>query len=111
MHCVKMLQRALLPWGTDGDGEEVEKEAVPHHVRHCFDYLRQTLLCGAAGTVERGDFIKEAGRWFGSGVQGEGEEERRLWRGDTLVCEDWGRAYEALDVNLREWENWRDLWN
>lgn len=104
-----MIQRSLLPWGVGPDGEEIEKEAKPHHVRHCFDYLRQTLLCSAASTVERGDFMKDAGRGFGG--DGEGEEEGRMWRGDTLVCEDWERAFEALDVNLREWEEWKAAWN
>lgn len=113
-----MIQRALLPWvgptqpqyGEEGEegGWEVEDdgEAKPHHVRHCFDYLRQTLLCSAASTVERGDFMKQAGRGFGDDGDG-----GRMWRGDTLVCEDWERVFGALDANLGEWEEWKGRWN
>ncbi|EIM87745.1 uncharacterized protein STEHIDRAFT_167216 [Stereum hirsutum FP-91666 SS1] len=128
-HCLKMIQRALLPWvgptqhGAErptqggGDGGRVmnDGEAKPHHVRHCFDYLRQTLLCSAASTVERGDFMKSAGRYFGDDSLAregtDGDDGGRMWRGDTLVCEDWESVFGALDGNLGEWEEWKAMWN
>jgi Mycotoxin biosynthesis protein UstYa len=61
--------------------------ADPHHVRHCFDYLRQSLVCAADSNLEPVDVelggvtgwgfertcrdfegVKEwAGRWWSSG--------------------------------------------
>lgn len=94
MHCLTMLHRALLdfeenPLWTDA--------ASPHHIWHCLDYLRQGILCKATDDVETGDFME---RDF---------EEDRI--GETLVCEDWERAYEELDANEAKWESWRGQWN
>jgi len=32
------------------------KRPDPHHVRHCFDYLRQSLMCAADTNLEPVDF-------------------------------------------------------
>lgn len=31
--------------------------------------------------------------------------------GDTLVCQDWEKAYNVLDENYKEWLQWMDKWN
>ncbi|KAL8919490.1 MAG: hypothetical protein Q9208_006775 [Pyrenodesmia sp. 3 TL-2023] len=59
--------------------EIAEKTADPAHVRHCIDYLRQSLMCHGDTTIE----VKRAGV---SGVRGSGTEHQ---------CQDWER--------LRKW--------
>ncbi|KAG2355600.1 hypothetical protein BDR07DRAFT_519805 [Suillus spraguei] len=46
-----------------------------HHTHHCHKYLRQTLMCDPAHTLEMGDFPSI-----------DYEKDRT---GDTLVCRDW----------------------
>lgn len=89
LHCIWKFQQALVDRG--------DPTASQHHVQHCLNYLRQTLLCEAAESVEEGDFMV---RDF---------EQDRV--GDTLVCRDWGEVYEVLDHAYAEWEQWSKQWN
>ena len=36
--------------------EDENKRPDPHHTRHCFDYLRQSLMCNADTNLEPVDF-------------------------------------------------------
>ncbi|KAG2123760.1 hypothetical protein DEU56DRAFT_745191, partial [Suillus clintonianus] len=76
-HCLWMLELALLG-GND-------PEASFHHINHCFNYLRQTLMCEAAYTLEMGDFMSVD------------HEKDRV--GDTLVCRDWEKVYSSGTQN------------
>ncbi|OBZ67519.1 hypothetical protein A0H81_12741 [Grifola frondosa] len=89
LHCVWKFQQAL--------ADRNDPEASVHHVQHCLNYLRQTLLCQAADTLELGDFMQ---RDF---------EVERI--GDTLVCQDWGKVYGVLDEAYAEWRKWRVQWH
>ena len=60
-------------------------------------YLRQTLLCDANDSLEKGDFLQ---RDIG---------EDRV--GSSMICQDWGQAYERLDTNYEEWEEYAKSWN
>ncbi|KAG1751342.1 uncharacterized protein EDB91DRAFT_601502 [Suillus paluster] len=88
-HCLWKLETALL--------DPTDPESLPHHVNHCFNYLRQTLMCEAAHTLEIGDFLSV------------NYEKDRV--GDTLVCRDWEKAYSALDENYEQWVQWREHWD
>ncbi|KAJ7114042.1 hypothetical protein C8R44DRAFT_796149 [Mycena epipterygia] len=89
MHCLRRIHIALL--------NREDALANYGHVHHCLNYLRQTLLCEAADTLERGDFM---------------ERDYELERiSDTLVCRDWEKAFEILDGKYEEWLSWRDVWN
>lgn len=53
LHCLYTVRRAYY---SDREGEELEdfdlgKERKPH-VAHCFDYIRQGILCSADSTIE-----------------------------------------------------------
>ncbi|KAG2123747.1 hypothetical protein DEU56DRAFT_983745 [Suillus clintonianus] len=88
-HCLWMLELALLG-GSD-------PAASFHHINHCFNYLRQTLMCEAAYTVEMGDFLSVD------------YEKNKV--GDTLVCRDWEKVYSVLDENHEKWVEWRAHWD
>jgi len=87
LHCVHQLQLAL--------AGVIARDQV--HIRHCFNYLRQTLLCTSADMLEEGDFMMKDYTYD------------RI--GDALVCKDWERLYNALDEDDREWMKWRADWD
>ena len=62
------------------------KRPDEHHLRHCFDYLRQSLMCLADSNFEVVD--RELG-----GVTG--------WRGERR-CGD----FEGLKLWAEEWRSW-----
>ena len=41
------------------------KRPSPHHVRHCFDYLRQALMCAADTNLEPVDYQLGGATGFG----------------------------------------------
>ncbi|KAH7884129.1 hypothetical protein F5I97DRAFT_1898746 [Phlebopus sp. FC_14] len=88
-HCLWSIQRAL--------NDRNDTYAAYGHLHHCFNYLRQTLLCQAADSLELGDFMER-----------DYEYERV---GDTLVCRDWEPVYSALEENYRNWLEWAKEWN
>ncbi|THH21428.1 hypothetical protein EW146_g150 [Bondarzewia mesenterica] len=89
MHCLRQIQLGLL--------SRDDPIANPHHIQHCLNYLRQTFLCGAADSLEKGDFMKR------------NYEKDRV--GDTLVCRDWEKVYGELGENYERWLGWREKWN
>ncbi|KDQ31840.1 hypothetical protein PLEOSDRAFT_1100367 [Pleurotus ostreatus PC15] len=89
MHCVRRIQYALL--------NRNDTMASAGHVSHCLNYLRQTILCEAADSVEKGDFMEI-----------DYEEERV---GETLVCRDWETAISIFDERYEDWVKWRNTWN
>lgn len=65
------------------------------HVRHCFNLLRQAVLCASDTTLDPLDVIK-AGRKVATGADGVGT---------THVCRDWTKVYDFV------WKNQRsDVW-
>ncbi|KAJ7217068.1 hypothetical protein GGX14DRAFT_533680 [Mycena pura] len=89
LHCLRRIHIALL--------NREDPLANSGHIHHCLNYLRQTLLCEAADTLERGDFM---------------ERDYELERiSDTLLCRDWDRVFEILDGKYDEWITWREAWN
>lgn len=82
LHCVRELARAF---------HSPRSSLVSMgHQQHCLAYLRQTLLCDAADTLEEGDFML---RDF---------EADRV--GGTALCWDWEKAYNLMGWNYREWQ-------
>lgn len=81
MHCLHRMQRGLIDRSDPGINEA--------HIRHCLNYLRQTMMCEAADSLEDGDFM------------GKNLEEDR--RGDEIICRDWERVYDVMDERYEEW--------
>ncbi|KAG1890029.1 hypothetical protein F4604DRAFT_1708115 [Suillus subluteus] len=91
LHCLWMLQQALLDYNRD------QPKVTYHHTHHCLNYLRQTLMCDPAHTLEMGDFLSVD------------YEKDRI--GDTLVCRDWGKAHSVLEEYHEKWLQWRAHWD
>tara|TARA_R110002003_G_scaffold3381_1_gene25262 strand:- start:10452 stop:10871 length:420 start_codon:yes stop_codon:yes gene_type:complete len=62
-----------------------EHELGLHHVEHCFEYLRQSVMCAADTNLE-------------DTVENEGGNETMPW-GKERVCRDW----EAVKAWAAEW--------
>lgn len=91
LHCVNMLRVGYYAAlnGNLADMQHVHdhnKRPDPHHLRHCFDYLRQSLMCSVDTNLEPVDF--ELG-----GVTG--WEFRR-------TCRD----FERVKGWAEEWRSW-----
>ncbi|KAF8886677.1 hypothetical protein CPB84DRAFT_1749885 [Gymnopilus junonius] len=50
LHCIREVEKGLF--------NRDDPEATLHHMKHCMDYLRQTLLCSAVDSLEEGDFLE-----------------------------------------------------
>ena len=83
------MRRAYYSGADDGDLENFDlgKERRPHIV-HCFDYLRQSLLCSADSSIEPG--VDTVNGFLGSGFQRQCRNfgELRKWAEER-------RAFEA----------------
>ncbi|KAG2030459.1 hypothetical protein BDR03DRAFT_1035477 [Suillus americanus] len=92
LHCLWMLQKALLDYSRD------QPQVTYRHAHHCLNYLRQTLMCNPkAHTLEMGDFLSVY------------HEKDRI--GDTLVCRDWSKANSVLEEYHEEWLQWMAHWD
>ncbi|KAI2642061.1 hypothetical protein GGS21DRAFT_288435 [Xylaria nigripes] len=49
LHCLDAIRHGY--WAAR-DGKEPEPKAEPGHVRHCIDYLRQSIMCNADTNLE-----------------------------------------------------------
>ena len=70
---------------NEKDGDE---QHIPRHMRHCFDYLRQSLMCAADATLEPVDAAL-------GGVTGWGAE--RVCR-DYAALAGWAEERRASDA-------------
>ncbi|KAI0867358.1 hypothetical protein GGS24DRAFT_515816 [Hypoxylon argillaceum] len=84
LHCLNTLRHGY--WAARL-GHESTSHALPAHIRHCFDYLRQSIMCHADTNIE--PVNSELG-----GVTGFGSQKR---------CRDIGK--------VRQWaEEWKLSW-
>ncbi|THU95089.1 hypothetical protein K435DRAFT_140683 [Dendrothele bispora CBS 962.96] len=81
MHCLRRIHSALT---TFPSGTEL------WHLHHCFNTIRQSVLCHADMTLEKGDFAE---RFF---------EVERV--GANHVCRNWEEVYDILGL---DWFRWR----
>ncbi|KAH9825903.1 Mycotoxin biosynthesis protein UstYa-like [Teratosphaeria destructans] len=94
LHCLSGIRRAIQELAA-GETTMAELQASPH-VPHCFDYLRQAILCFADDTWERPRDAE--GRL--NGDEGAGTISGYF---DTHVCRDHVRLEELAE----EFGNWR----
>ncbi|TFK69892.1 hypothetical protein BDN72DRAFT_839799 [Pluteus cervinus] len=82
MHCLNHIRHVLVS-GDDGSD----------HIAHCFQYLRQGILCAADTTLEWGG----PGRELSSG--------EIVATGDNIVhkCRDWKQVYDYMENNVDHW--------
>lgn len=76
LHCLQELQKTLLR-NTDESSPAAQWEK--NHAAHCFNYMRQSVICSADDTLEGPDEHPEAGQ---SRLRGWGVSHRcRSWDG------------------------------
>ncbi|KAH8109252.1 hypothetical protein DFH11DRAFT_951021 [Phellopilus nigrolimitatus] len=85
-HCLHLFAKAL-----------ATQSAPNAHLQHCFNYLRQNLLCQADATLEPPGWTER-----------EFDSERV---GGTRECGDWSAVYAFVEDNYWDWmayrqENW-----
>lgn len=88
MHCLWILQSVIT--------NSTQPQNTPYHFHHCLTFLRQSFTCAADNALEEGDFMD---RNFEEDVMG-----------DTLVCNNWEKAYNVLDDAHQNWRDFRDQW-
>lgn len=88
IHCLDSLRQAILHQGQHGGKTKRDVE----HAQHCLNYLRQGILCAADTTLE--PEVEEGSQDVGEGL------------GVTRVCRDWGKVYDFVEENYREWQLW-----
>ncbi|KAF8436513.1 hypothetical protein L210DRAFT_3548224 [Boletus edulis BED1] len=58
-----------------------------YHVHHCFNYLRQMILCAANTRLNPTNHMHPSGKLASDGI------------GLTYQCRDWDAVYEAFEAN------------
>ena len=89
LHCLRQIRRSLArrEWSRFTPAER-------GHMQHCFNYLREWMLCSADVTLEPGDFTE---RNFTS---------QRT--GATHKCKDWEPVYNRINTAWSTWEAYRN---
>ncbi|KAI0938678.1 hypothetical protein AcV5_000302 [Taiwanofungus camphoratus] len=65
------------------------------HANHCFNYLRQMLLCTSDLTLESSEVLKRPDGVLDSGASG---------LGMTHKCKDWTQVRSILEDNYEKWK-------
>ncbi|KAF7312836.1 hypothetical protein MKEN_00967500 [Mycena kentingensis (nom. inval.)] len=84
IHCLNGIRSALL---------SPPSERTPHgdgHMNHCFNYLRQLLVCRADTTLEPTQIIRKDGKVFAA-ASGEGVVHK---------CRDWTQIRRFVEDNM-----------
>ena len=95
LHCLQSIHDTLLGLASDPE----ERARVYEHNQHCFNSMRQLLLCSAASSLELGDFMER-----------DYETPGERYAGD-LVCRDWTRIRDFAAENARDYARWAEEWN
>jgi hypothetical protein len=77
----------------------VDPIKMPWHINHCFEYIRQAIMC--AGDVA----LEGAATEFPEGEGGEDRGGSDGWDAKH-VCKDYGQVYEYLEretINRMKW--------
>lgn len=82
LHCLRYFRTVLV-----GD------DPVGPHLQHCFNLLRQWILCHADLTLEPGDFTER--------------DFQRDRQGATHKCRDWEVAYDVVERDTVRWFKYR----
>ncbi|KAA1477480.1 hypothetical protein DENSPDRAFT_854368 [Dentipellis sp. KUC8613] len=84
-HCLTFISRSI-----------AKRLPADAHLQHCFNYLRQQILCAADGTLEDPGWAATRQGW---------EEVRVVGR--ERVCRDWRIVEELVDENFADWRLYR----
>lgn len=86
LHCLDWIRNAIVsPPG--GNQSEIRTAQARYHVHHCFNYVRQMVLCAANTRLNPINHVLPDGKLASDGI------------GLTYECRDWDAVYEAFDAN------------
>ncbi|EED16327.1 conserved hypothetical protein [Talaromyces stipitatus ATCC 10500] len=102
LHCLNILRMAFFA-SVDGlleemgaESEEMNHRTSHHHIRHCFEYLRQSLICLADSNLESMNYTTR-------GVSGwQTERTCRDFERLKSWADDWGISKEDA---LHNWDS------
>ncbi|KAK1751045.1 hypothetical protein QBC47DRAFT_434797 [Echria macrotheca] len=80
LHCLKSIRKHYAALQSDTP----LVDSVDNHVDHCFDYLRQAIMCSADMTLEK------------ARVEPDGHRRRVDGWGTTHQCRNWGKVLEIV---------------
>lgn len=94
LHCLVQIAGLL----ADMDPDSAPSTALPNwedqnhsgHVQHCFNYIRQNILCGADETKEDGGWMCRDFKAFRTD-------------GRERSCRDWSTVYKVVEERHEEW--------
>ncbi|KAK4444362.1 hypothetical protein QBC34DRAFT_498378 [Podospora aff. communis PSN243] len=81
LHCLKSIRKHYVALQSNTP----IVDSVDNHVDHCFDYLRQAIMCSADMTLEK------------ARVDPDGHRRRVDGWGTMHKCRDWGRVREIVE--------------
>ncbi|KAJ7448667.1 hypothetical protein B0H11DRAFT_1744105, partial [Mycena galericulata] len=88
MHCIEGIRHALLLSAT---GEDTKSDAARSHANHCFNYLRQLLLCRADTTLEPTHLVT-----LTNGTRGAAASGNMVLH----ICRDWTQVRDFVRVKI-----------
>ncbi|KAN0082379.1 protein of unknown function (DUF3328) domain containing protein [Tylopilus felleus] len=96
LHCLDRIRMAIVSYpppatsSSPSSGERGMRTAqaqARYHVHHCFNYLRQMVLCAANTRLNPTNHMHPSGKPASDGI------------GLTYQCGDWNAVYEAFEAN------------
>ncbi|KAI9455539.1 hypothetical protein HD554DRAFT_2178429 [Boletus coccyginus] len=86
LHCLDRIRMAIVSPSSSSSGETRTGQSR-YHVHHCFNYLRQMVLCAANTRLNPTNHVLPSGMLASDGI------------GLTYQCRDWDAVYEAFEAN------------
>ncbi|KAI1258773.1 hypothetical protein F5Y18DRAFT_327458 [Xylariaceae sp. FL1019] len=95
LHCLDMLRRGYYSAAGSSSNGAVERHShadQPVHMQHCFDYIRQALMCAADATLEERDETISGVKGWGTTHQCRDFEALQRWTSDHRYSDEGGIA-------------------
>jgi len=87
LHCLRHIQMAFIKSNTNSSSFPPISQEDFKHIEHCFDWIRQGIMCSADTTLERVD------------IEHESKERAKIQgtRGHTHTCSNWSEIGQWMN--------------
>ncbi|KAI0150788.1 hypothetical protein GGR57DRAFT_514058 [Xylariaceae sp. FL1272] len=95
LHCLDMLRRGYYSaagYSSNGAIERHSHAGQPAHMQHCFDYIRQALMCAADATLEEREESISGVKGWGTTHKCRDFEALQRWTSDHRYNDEGGIA-------------------
>jgi hypothetical protein len=96
LHCLYTVLDAYNILYSQGDPSRIE---MPFHINHCFDYLRQAIMCGGDVALEGAATTFPDDSVTGDRGGSDGWDAKH-------VCKDYGQVYQYLERETIDHNKW-----